>query len=350
MEPEVTHEAEVHRQHVRLRLPIGVEIDGTRHTADDWSVGGFGVAGPIRGRSPGDRFPVKLVFPFEDFELALETQAELVYALPDGSRFGGRFVNLSAGQLALFRFLVDAYLSGEVVAGADLLAVVGREAAGEARVRGLYDALAREEGRGRGLRRALGFTLIALAALALAGLVAAGLYERYFVIRTDRAVIEAPLYTLRATTAGTVEAGGSGLLRPGDTAAALRGPEGAVVPLPSPCECVLDEWVIPPGELARPGDVVATLVAADRPLVVRAEVPLAQARRLSVGQPAEITVPGKPEPYQGQVAAIDFKLRPERPGGPRRLGGAETLVSVMVRPDRPFDFDNQGYAVSVRFR
>jgi hypothetical protein len=162
-------------------------------------------------------------------------------------------------------------------------------------------------------------------------------------------VIEAPLYTLRAGAAGTVEAGNEGLLRPGDPAARLRRPDGSVVPVASPCECVLDEWLIAPGGTAQPGDVLATLVAADRPLVVRAELPLADARRLRIGQQAVVLVPGHAEPWRGQVEAIDFKLRPARPGEPRRLGDAPATVPVIVRPDRPFEFDNQGYRVSVRF-
>lgn len=349
--PAATHDAEVHRQHVRLQVPIAIEIDGARRTVDDWSIAGFGVNEALPGRRPGDRFPARLVLPFEDFELRLRAECELVYALPDGSRFGARFAALSAGQLALLRYVVDAYLSGEVVAGADLLAVISRENAGEARVRALYDRLGREAAGGGRAQRLLGTALFALAGVGLGLLVAWGVRERYFVIATDRAVIEAPLFAVRAAAAGTVEAGKAGLLRPGEPVAGLRGPNNALVPVPSPCECVLDEWAIPPGGQARPGDVLATLVAADRPLVARAELPLDQARRLRVGQQAEITVPGQDEPYRGQIEALDFKLRPQRPGEPRRLGdgGPPPLVPVLVRPDRPFDFDDQGFAVSVRF-
>ena len=67
MKPQIVHEAEIHRQHVRLRIPIGVEIDGTRFGVDDWSMGGLGVASPISSRQPGERFAVRLIFPFEDF-------------------------------------------------------------------------------------------------------------------------------------------------------------------------------------------------------------------------------------------------------------------------------------------
>ena len=41
MRPQIVHDTEVHRQHVRLKIPIQVEIDGIRHQVDDWSVGGL---------------------------------------------------------------------------------------------------------------------------------------------------------------------------------------------------------------------------------------------------------------------------------------------------------------------
>lgn len=350
MQAQIAHEAEIHRQHVRLRIPIAIEIDGTRYDVDDWSVGGFGVAGPMVSRQPGERFPARLIFPFEDFELTLRLDCQLVYALPDESRFGGRFLALSQGQAALFRYLVDAYLSGELIAGADVLAVAARDPTGEARTRQLFEGLSQEEARGRRVRRILGAGLLALGALGLAAVVALSFYERWLVVTTDRAVIEAPLFRLKATAAGRLEAAGEGLLRPGDPAARILGPAGAPVTLASPCECVVESWLVPPGQSVQAGEVVATLVAADRPLTVRAEVPLEQARRLRVGQAAEVTVPGRPEPYHGQIERIDFRLKGDRPGEPPRLDAASTrTIPVIVRPDRPFEFDDLSYAVSVRF-
>ncbi|MEK0085660.1 HlyD family efflux transporter periplasmic adaptor subunit [Benzoatithermus flavus] len=350
MQAQIVHEAEIHRQHVRLRIPIAIEIDGTRYTVDDWSVGGFGVAGPMASRRSGERFPARLIFPFEDFELSLRLDCQLVYVLADESRFGGRFLSLSQGQADLFRYLVDAYLSGELVSGGDILAVVARDNSGEARVRRLFEGLGQEETRGRRVRRILGSTLLVLVGLGLAALIAAGIYERYLVVTTDRAVIEAPFYRLEATATGRVEAAGQGLLHPGDPAARVVGQGGTAVPLASPCECVIDTWLVPPGRTVQVGGLVATLVAADQPLTVRAEVPLDRARRLRVGQTAEVTVPGKAEPYRGQIERIDFRLKSDRPGEPVRLeDSSRQMVPVVIRPDRPFDFDDLGYAVSVRF-
>src|SRR3712207_216735 len=139
-QPPIVHEAELHRQHGRPRIPMVVEIDGTRFGADDWSMGGFGVSGPITSRQPGERFPVRLIFPFEDFELTLRLDGQMVYVLPEIPRFGGRFLALSQGQAALFRYLVAAYLSGELVSGRDVLTSVGRDNAGGAPAPQLFSA------------------------------------------------------------------------------------------------------------------------------------------------------------------------------------------------------------------
>jgi multidrug resistance efflux pump len=113
---------------------------------------------------------------------------------------------------------------------------------------------------------------------------------------------------------------------------------------------VLGDWLVAPGDTAQPGQAVATLVAADQPLTVRAEVPLAAARRLRVGEAAEVSVPGKARTYPGKIERIDFRLAGARPGEPPDL---ETLgrtgVTVIVTSERPFDFANLGYPVSVSF-
>ena len=348
MKPQIVHEAEIHRQHVRLRIPIGIEIDGVRYTVDDWSVGGFGVESPMSAHQPGDRFPARLLFPFEDFELTLRLEAQLIYVLADPARFGGRFVALSQGQLALFRYIVDAYLSGEIVSGGDILSVVGGDEAGDARVQKLFTTLNEQTGR-TGLRRYLGLTAFALAALALLGIVLFGLYQRLVVIATDRAVIEAPTYRVASSATGVLEPGSGGLLRRGDLVARVVGANGSVE-LASPCECVLGEWLAQPGTSVERGAMVATLVAADQPLTVRAEVPLAAARRLQVGRAADVNVPGKARSYRGQIERIDFRLTPSRPGEPPDLGRTDRLdATVIIRTERPLDFENLGFPVTVRF-
>jgi alginate biosynthesis protein Alg44 len=127
MQPQVVHEAEVHRQHVRLKIPIQVEIDGVRYQVDDWSMGGFGVESVMTSRQAGEKFSARLFFPFEDFDMSMRFDARMIYADQEHGRFGCAFVSISQDQSALFRYLIDAYLSGEVVSAGDILQVRGRE-------------------------------------------------------------------------------------------------------------------------------------------------------------------------------------------------------------------------------
>jgi hypothetical protein len=353
MQPQIVHEAEVHRQHVRLKIPIGVEIDGTRYVADDWSMGGFGVASPITSRQPGERFPIRLVFPFEDFELSLRLDCQMIYVEPDLPRFGCRFLALSHGQIGLFRYVIDAYLSGEIVTGGDLLSLAGRDNTAEARVHAqVFSPFMEEEAMGRRWRRLAGYALFLAAGIALAIFVVAGLQQRFLTVATDIAVIEAPIFRVRAPIAGpvTAVAEANAILRQGDVVARIAANGGTGVALPSPCQCSLHDWTVEPGQFAQQGEAVATLVAVDRPLVVRAQVPWDQAQGLTVGQVAEINVPGKVDTYSGQIDRIDFKVALSTSSNEELLPTDRRSATVIVRPDAPFDFTDLGSLVSVRFR
>ncbi len=351
MQAQIAHETEIHRQHIRLRIPIGIEIDGTRFVTDDWSLGGFGVGAEITSRQPGERFPARLFFPFEDFEIVLHVDCQMVYVDREIPRFGCKFIGLSKGQLDLFRYLVDAYLSGEIVSAGDVLAIAGRENGAELRARiPVNDPFAEEEGLGKRLKRMLGYTLLGLAALALAGLVAVGVREKFFVIKAENAVIWVPVAELRAPYGGKVEAmPRKDIYTPGDAVVQIRSAQGRAAVLESPCECVLLDWLVPPGQYARTGETVAVLAAADKPLLVRAQLPIDKAARLEVGQRAEIYVPGRREPVLAQVERIDFKPGLAALSGEGNGAPAGRYAQVVLRPDRPFDFEDLGTLVQVRF-
>ena len=127
MRPQIVHETEVHRRHVRLKIPIQVEIDGIRHQVDDWSVGGLAVESVLTSRKPDERFWVRLIFPFEEFELTMRREARMVYVDQGHGRFGCDFLAVSERHAEVLRYLVDAYLAGELVSAGDLLQARARE-------------------------------------------------------------------------------------------------------------------------------------------------------------------------------------------------------------------------------
>ena len=348
MQQQIVHEAEVHRQHVRLKIPIGVEIDGTRYTVDDWSLGGFGVTSAITSHQPGEQFSARLIFPFEDFELSMRVDCEMVYATPESDRFGCRFLVLSQGQMSLFRYVVDAYLSGEIVSGGDILNVIGRDNTAEARVRSqVFGPFLEEATAGRRWQRRLGLGFLALIGIGLVALIGLGYRERFLVVEIDNAVVEAPVFQVKTAAAGTVTApvDAQKILHKGDAVASIEAPGTAPVVLKSPCECVVHDWVVPAGDVAQAGGLVAVLVAADHPLVVMAEIPPDQAQRLRIGQAAEITLIGRPGVVRGRIGAVDARV-PLVGGDP--LAGRSHAVTLTVRPDTPLDFDDLGHLATVR--
>ena len=169
MQPQIVHESEVHRQHVRLKIPIQAEVDGIRYQVDDWSIGGFGVESVMTSRQPGEHFPVKLIFMFEEFDMTMRFDARMVYADQDHGRFGCAFLGVSQQQMEVFRYLVDAYLSGEVVSAGDILQVRARDNTAPARLQAIYNPYGENELWAARLRRygtIAGFGLAGLAAAA----------------------------------------------------------------------------------------------------------------------------------------------------------------------------------------
>jgi alginate biosynthesis protein Alg44 len=350
MRPQIVHETEVHRQHVRLKIPIQVEIDGIRHQVDDWSLGGLAVESVLTSRKPDDRFWVRLIFPFEEFELTMRREVCMVYVDQEHGRFGCAFLGVSERHAEVLRYLVDAYLAGELVSPGDLLQARARGNTGPAAMPAVHNAAGGEASwPANGRYRA--YASFALAGLALFAVIAFGVWQRYFAIDALSATIEAPVVEVRAPIAGRFVSA----LEPGERVlegAALgrvQAVDGAAFTLESPCDCrVLDQGGLS-GLYYQSGDPLIALVPAQEPLMIRAQLTLEQAERLGVGDRAEIHAPGRAEPLLGQIAEIDFTPAPDvlrsraEPSAPR-------LAEVLVRPDLPFDFEDFGGLVAVRFR
>jgi alginate biosynthesis protein Alg44 len=352
MQPQIVHEAEVHRQHVRLKIPIQVEIDGVRYTVDDWSVGGFGVESIMTSRQPGEHFPVRLIFPFEDFDMSMRFDARMVYVDQAHGRFGCAFLSLSRDQAAVFRYLVDAYLSGEVVSAGDILQVRGRDNSAAARAQPVYTALTEGQTAASPLWRYAPYAGFALAGVLLLAVIGFGIKERYFTIAAESAVVEAPVIQIRAPIAGrfvsALEAGEPVTVN--SLLGTVRGLDGTFLSLESPCNCVVLEQVAYSGQHYQLGDPLVALIEADRPLLIRAQLPLAEVERLEIGDRAEIRFPGRDGASYGQIEQINLRPRLEVLRNPdNELPISRRLAQVLIRPDEPLQLQDFGSLVAVRF-
>jgi alginate biosynthesis protein Alg44 len=352
MQPQVVHEAEVHRQHVRLKIPIQVEIDGVRYQVDDWSMGGFGVESVMTSRQPGEKFSARLFFPFEDFDMSMRFDARMIYADQEHGRFGCAFLSISQDQSALFRYLIDAYLSGEVVSAGDILQVRGRDNSAMARYQAVDELFAQEESWGSAIRRYGVYAGFGVAGLALLAFVLFGVKERYFTIQASNAFVEAPVVQVRAPIAGRLISA----LQPGEPLVigsllgTLYGADGVSVTLESPCDCEVLQRIGLNGQHYQLGDPLATLIETDRPLLVRVQLPLEDVERLQIGDRAEIRFPGQSELEFGQIERINLKPHLDAlDGETSTLPVSRRLAQVLIRPDEPLETQDFGSPVSVRF-
>jgi hypothetical protein len=91
------------RLYRRVQLPAEIEINGTRCSLIDVSIGGFAVTG-MTSTAANTIVPVTLRLTIDGIEVGTQVNARIVYANP--TRSSGRFIDLTASQTAFLRYIV----------------------------------------------------------------------------------------------------------------------------------------------------------------------------------------------------------------------------------------------------
>ena len=179
----------------------------------------------------GSRFGADLGIPFDDFNFTLTTTCEVVWLDLNGRRVGCRFIDLKDGQIAMLRYLVDAFIAGKV---ATVDGVLRRAAAGQAQPldQDLKDKLdpppPRHVRLGRALRRAAIVGAMAAAGMLLVVLAANSVSSRFLDVTSDLGWVHARAIEVQSSARGVVagqpvEAGAA--VRAGQVLFELHDPE-----------------------------------------------------------------------------------------------------------------------------
>ena len=202
----------------------------------------------------------------------------------------------------------------------------------------------------RPFRQVAGYFVFVAGAAALAALIGFGVKEKYFTVRAESAIVWAPLNSIRSPEAGTVEiAPPRDIYRPGDLIGNVRKFDGSIALIESPCECILMDWLVPSGQFVQMGEDIVALISADQPMTIRARLDPQAAQKLAIGNRTEIKVPGSDDVILGQVDRIDFRQDVSAILGSSETIGTPNKVDVIIRPDEPFDLQDLGTIVNVRF-
>lgn len=356
----LVHEVEVQRQHARYKLPLKVTIAGRTVQAHDWSVSGFGLANHglpedvISVVKPGNVFPVRLHFEFDGFEFALAVKAEVRYwnAEPDQGAMGLKFIELSARDLSLLHYIINAHLAGEIVGVSDVMDVVRRDLS--VNPRKVPDAplpvslSARLAYYGR---RGTSYGLVAVLSVTLVWLIGASIYKRTFLTEAQTAHYSAEVTTVSAPATGRLKFVSSGsdeqgalVLKQGEPLLGIETNGQNPLMLDSPCDCKVVATPASDGDFVRTGDDLLVAAYSDAVPYVLARVDQRTAIQLGRGQDVQVAITDGVQTYAGTVREV---RRSEAAWSAQ--ADDDMLVEVVVDAKQPPSLASLGQTVRVVF-
>ena len=343
----IVHESEVQRQHVRLQLPMRVHVGNENFVADDWSNSGVALKWTdeqkkLHGEElkSGQIISSVLEFEFDGFDLSMPMQLEVRYIDKRKSRIGFRFVDLNPRTTSLLRYVVGAYVSGEMVRAGDIIHIAGRSNFMQPRKMPSADVgLTTTQRLQKKLRKALLSGVVLVASLAAFSYVVLGMYERTFVVKTNMAQVTADYTTLASTVTGRVYFQPNILdkeVKKGTPLLMVQTDKGNMVSVDSPCDCIVKKREVENEGMVSRGDVVLRLVSRHAVPYVETRVPAEQAVRLAVGKRAVLEFDGHKRYLDGKIVAI----RADDFGAP---------ADVMIQPSEALPVAWVDDPVEVRF-
>lgn len=280
--PLIVHEAETQRQHARYHIPLEVIHQGQRYGVADWSVSGFALRDVSLDLTKGAIEQFTLVFPFDTYELTLVIEAEIRYNDRVRRRIGVKFLNLNARQINVIRYVLEAFLSGEIVEAGDILEVTARNVSSQSRaVPAVAGPVSMRDNIYLLTRRFVTWGLLVAIAFGVIVFLAASLYEKSFVVQASSAMIAGNSYILSSPSDGLIsdiKPGAS--LKPGDKVYDVVSKPGETVSVASVCTCSIREVYAANGTYVREGDKVASVLEPNSKQYIEALIERAELTRL----------------------------------------------------------------------
>lgn len=333
----IVHEAEVQRQHARLRVPLRVDIASQSFDAFDWSVGGFSLDTASTLGLDDQTLDVTLHIQFNEFAILQPMRAQVRHETPTTTgqiRTGFEFVDVTRDQTSTLRYVSGAILSGELVHSGDLFAVVNRDNSAKARKKEPPAPTVAER---FSFGRIMTFATAAVFVLGVVGLVASMIYERTFLISATVAEVTVPAIDVRAPQDGVLVFAaslGDGPLTSGSPMLGIQQPDGTVRYMDSPCDCSVVQSTAELGIFVRAGEPLMRIVGADQPVQVRAFFDPEAAKSLNGSERAQLRFLGTTETVTGSIESV-------------HLDQATGQVAVVISPEESLPISRVGAAADV---
>ena len=363
VEPQVVHESEAQRQHVRVRIPAVLNISDSgsgsaRHKVRDLSVAGLAFDCDGIAYREAQRLVGMVSIKLDGIMVSIPVQ---LYVRRVGDQYAyGEFDDLEANAIASLREMISAYLAGEVVHAGDVLSTLNRN-----------NFTAPRKGKAGAAPASRPGAFVGTAASFLIGAVALGfvgskLYDLLFVTSSSVAAVQGASYpvtmpregTFRSLVAegstvekgaplGTFETPMLEIVRSEALAANLSAErlnslledsvKGTVT---SPCTCLVQRQLAGDGQFVGKGQSVFELIDVEREPVVVARFGYKRLGDLKPGRKVLVSVAGSSDYLSGEILRVAHA---------QGVASSDAILEVIVKPDHPLapDLINRPAEVSM---
>ncbi|MHA6494153.1 PilZ domain-containing protein [Pseudomonas borbori] len=360
----MVHEAEAQRQHARVKLPCMVHFQTKNNEFVetrllDLSAGGFSFATNKVPVQVGDYYKGRLQFQLDSLDLGIDIEFQVRVVDSENNRIGCQYHNLKAREQSTLRYLISAYLGGELVTAGDLLSTLQRDNFTKARK-------TKAGGGGMGSvdrLRAVTFSLaIFLVGLAAFGMISKSLYDLYFVTHAEAGHVSVPSMQVTMPREGTVTSlvPENGVIAKGApiatfSATMLEMLKGSLTDeqltaenielffgkqltgtLTSPCDCTVIQQRVADGQFASKGSVIFELAPRDNKAMVEARFRYRNFENVRPGTPVTLKVAGEDGARTGTI--VNSSLHE---------GGLSSDIRVTIQPDQGLSNELAGRPVEV---
>jgi alginate biosynthesis protein Alg44 len=362
----VVHEAIDERQFVRAKIPARLVLQGggvkdMECEIQDISLGGIGLLldQPLK---IGSLFNGSIKLKLHTVDLNIDTKLKIVSQR--GREVGAEFVELDRQKRDILRYIISAYMSGDIADINGLFNVMQRE--NYIKERKTKQANARTAG--ERLKAALGSLLFFCAGAAALALIVYKSYLLFFQMPAAQAVVSANAYIISMPENGnlrylidpgqtSVSVGqplasvstqlASSLTSPADIAAmanlsdqdaaALLGRVTVETVIASPCDCSLYFPAPRLDGFAYKQQELVHLLPKDQPLNIKASVPFDRMDKLERVRAVEMRVLGSDETLSGEIVSS-------------RVDDQRQMVELTIKPDRQLPLSDYQLPAAVEFK
>lgn len=362
--PQFVHESEAQRQYARIKIPakLFVNLDGRtqKFPVADLSAGGFGVNTGLESLRLRQVYNGRLVFKVDGFDFAIDVNFVPRSFDSMNDRCGCEFQDLGSREVSALRYLITAFLSGEVVSAGDVLNTLSRENFTKAR-----------KGKGSNdlgffgkLRAMVGSLIVMLIGLFAISFVVSELWDIYFVTKAESAMVaseEIPLRIPKDAKVTTLVQPGQ-QVKAGEAVATFDAPMLSYVndlvgegnysvgqieelldqrvrgTLTSPCDCKVLNLRAAQDQYMSKGEQLAVMAPMDSSAHVVANFPFNQGEKLDEGQLVTLRLPSGKE-QAGHITSLYVNSQAQ--------GGLIDVISASIEATEPLPIEAIGRPIGV---